>query len=449
VHRGLVLRPVAAGEELTIDYATFEDEVLFLTGPCRCQSPACRRQVTGYADLPAVVQAAAGVLSGANRYPDPAYAPLRRALAARYEIAPQQVALGNGSCDILLAAGEALLEPGAELIYGWPAFSVYPHLAAASGARALAVPLDGQQRHDLEAMVAEITVATRLILVCNPNNPTSTAVGLVEIERFLARVPRHVAVILDEAYCEFALTLGDAFASVELLRRHPNLVLLRTFSKVYGLAALRVGYALCGSRDFPVAVDQVRQPFYLNAAAQAAAVEALRHQDEVERRVAATVAARMELEEGVRRLGLWVAESDANFIWLVLPEAEREPVVLAGLRSRPARVRGARSLGGDGARGGTGGSSPVSSRRDSGPWRTAGVPRGPGGGPARGGRMTRMPDEVVHDDVADVLAFRELDERLLERISHLAVGLIMRDHHQGIVGPQDGGDKFILVVVRQ
>ncbi len=302
-----------------------------------------------FAPLPAVVQAAANVLSGANRYPDPAYVPLRRALAARYEIAPQQVALGNGSCDILLAAGEALLEPGAELIYGWPAFSVYPHLAAASGARALAVPLDEQQRHDLEAMLAEITVATRLILVCNPNNPTSTAVGLPEIERFLTQVPRHVAVILDEAYCEFALTLGDPFASVELLRRYPNLVLLRTFSKVYGLAALRVGYALCGSPDFPVAVDQVRQPFYLNAAAQAAAVEALRHQDEVERRVARIVAARMELEEGVRRLGLWVAESDANFVWLVLPEVEREPAVLAGLRERGVLVRGGGSLGRDGA----------------------------------------------------------------------------------------------------
>ncbi len=302
-----------------------------------------------FGPLPAVVEAAAGALTAANRYPDPAYAPLRRALAERYEIPSQHIALGNGSCDILLAAGEAFLEPGAEVIYAWPAFSVYPHLAAAAGARAVAVPLDEQERHHLEAMLAEITVATRLILVCNPNNPTSTALALDEIEAFLARVPRHVCVILDEAYCEFALALGDTQASVELLRRYPNLVLLRTFSKVYGLAALRVGYALCASSEFPVAVDQVRQPFYLSSAAQAAAAEALRHQDEVERRVTATVAARLELQDGVSELGLWVAESDANFIWLRLGDEGRETRVVSGLRERGVLVRAGGSLGREGA----------------------------------------------------------------------------------------------------
>ena len=164
-------------------------------------------------------------------------------------------------------------------------------------------------------MAAEITVATRLVLICNPNNPTSTSLPLEDVAAFMERVPRHVCVILDEAYCEFALTLGDTYASLDLLRRWPNLVLLRTFSKAYGLAGLRVGYALCGSEDFRAAVDQVRQPFYLNMAAQAAAVEALRHQDEVERRVTHTVAARLELADGLRALGLWVAESDANFVW--------------------------------------------------------------------------------------------------------------------------------------
>ncbi|MDQ6744455.1 MAG: histidinol-phosphate transaminase [Actinomycetota bacterium] len=302
-----------------------------------------------FGPFPAVVEAATGALAAANRYPDPAYAPLRRALAARYGIPSQHIALGNGSCDILLAAGEALLEPGAEVIYAWPAFSVYPHLAAAAGARAVAVPLDGQERHDLEAILAEITVATRLMLVCNPNNPTSTALALDQIEAFLARVPRHVCVILDEAYCEFALALGDTQASVELLRRYPNLVLLRTFSKVYGLAGLRAGYALCASSEFPVAVDQVRQPFYLSAAAQAAAAEALRHQDEVERRVTATVAARLELQDGVGDLGLWVAESDANFIWLRLGEKLDEAAVVSGLRERGVLVRAGGSLGREGA----------------------------------------------------------------------------------------------------
>jgi histidinol-phosphate aminotransferase len=296
-----------------------------------------------------VVAAAQAALSGANRYPDPSYGALRGALSDRYGVAKHRVALGNGSCDILLSAGEALLEPGAEVVYSWPAFSVYPHLAAASGARAIEVPLDSDDRHDLDAMATEVTVATRLVLICNPNNPTSTSVGLDAVEAFLERVPRHVAVILDEAYAEYALALGDTYASVDLLRRWPNLVILRTFSKVYGLAGLRVGYGLCGSEDFRAAVDQVRQPFYLNVAAQAAAVQALRHQDEVERRVVRTVAARTELSDGVRELGLWVAESDANFIWTHLPEDAVEADIVSGLASRGVLVRAGGALGREGS----------------------------------------------------------------------------------------------------
>ncbi|MGB9182817.1 MAG: histidinol-phosphate transaminase [Solirubrobacteraceae bacterium] len=294
---------------------------------------------------PDVIEAAADALTGVHRYPDPSYAALRTALSERYGIARQRIALGNGSCDLLLAAGEALLEPGAEIVYAWPAFSVYPHLAAASGARGIQVPLDGEDRHDLDAMAQEITVATRLVLVCNPNNPTSTALPLEAIEAFLERVPRHVCVILDEAYCEYALALGDTYASLELLRRWPNLVLLRTFSKVYGLAGLRVGYGLCGSEDFRAAVDQVRQPFYLNMVAQAAAVQALKHQDEVERRVARTVAGRIELTEGLRGLGLWTADSDANFVWTHLPEDVVEADVVNGLAQRAVLVRAGGALG--------------------------------------------------------------------------------------------------------
>jgi len=306
-----------------------------------------------FAPLAEVVEAAGRALAGANRYPDPAYMPLRRALSERYGVPPARIALGNGSCDILLAAGEALLEPGAEVVHAWPAFSEYPHLAAASGARAIAVPLDGDERHDLDAMAAEVTVATRLVLVCNPNNPTSTAVGLDAVARLLARVPHHVCVILDEAYCEFSLALGDPYASVELLRTYPNLVILRTFSKVYGLAGLRAGYALCGSEELPAAVDRVRQPFHLNVAAQAGAVEALRHQEAVERRVTETLAARLGLEEGLARLGLWMAESDANFVWLRLGDADDpeavESDVVSGLRERGVLVRAGASLGRTGA----------------------------------------------------------------------------------------------------
>src|SRR3954447_24083568 len=131
-----------------------------------------------YPPLPAVVEAVTKALTGLNRYPDPTNSALRRKLSDVHGVPAQRIAIGNGSCDILLAAGDALLEPGAELVYAWPSFSVYPHLAAASGARAIEVPLDDQHRHDLEAMRREITVATRLVIVCNPNNPTSTALPI-------------------------------------------------------------------------------------------------------------------------------------------------------------------------------------------------------------------------------------------------------------------------------
>jgi histidinol-phosphate aminotransferase len=323
--------PVASGYDLGADVA-------MLASNESCFPP-----------LPEVVEAAQRVLRSAHRYPDPSYSPLHGALADRYGIPRGRIALGNGSCDILLAAGEALLEPGAEVVYAWPAFSVYPHLAASSGARAIEVPLDGDDRHDLDALAGEITVATRLALICNPNNPTSTAVGLDRVETFLERAPSHVCVILDEAYCEFSLAIGDPYASLDLVRRHPNLVLLRTFSKIYGLAALRVGYALCGSEDFRLAVDQVRQPFFLNTAAQAAAVESLGHQDEVERRVAQTLALRLALEDGIRALGPWVAESDANFVWLHLPDEAVEADVVKGLAARGVLVRAGASLGREGA----------------------------------------------------------------------------------------------------
>jgi len=298
--------------------------------------------------LPAVVAAAQRALAGVNRYPDPSNAALRRALSNRHGVAPNRIAIGNGSCDILLAAGEALLEPGAELVYAWPSFSVYPHLAAASGARAITVDLDAEHRHDLDAMAREITAATRLVIVCNPNNPTSTALPFDAIAAFADSVPRHVALIVDEAYCEFSL-LDDPDATLDLLPRHPNLVLLRTFSKVHGLCGLRVGYALCGSEAFPQAVNAVRQPFFCNSAAQAAAIEALKHQDAVAERVERAIVARVEIEAGLNDLGIAPAESQANFCWFDLPESADEAAVVKGLAERGVLVRAGAALGRAGA----------------------------------------------------------------------------------------------------
>ena len=294
--------------------------------------------------LPEVIAAAHAALATANRYPDPSASQLRSRLADRYGVPAARIAVGNGSCDILLAAGQALLEPGAEVVYAWPSFSVYPHLAAASGATAITVPLDAEDRHDLDAMATEVTAATRLVIVCNPNNPSSTALELGRIDAFLDAVPRHVAVIVDEAYCEFNL-LDDPDASIGLLDRHANLVLLRTFSKVYGLCGLRVGFALCASQEFPTAVNQVRQPFFCNVAAQAAAVEALRHQDEVARRVERAVAGRLQLAGGLEELGLTVADSQANFVWVHLPDDAEEARVMAGLTERGVLVRAGTALG--------------------------------------------------------------------------------------------------------
>jgi histidinol-phosphate aminotransferase len=291
---------------------------------------------------PAVVEAIEAELAALNRYPDPDKSLLRRRIAERVGLPADQVAVGNGSCEILLAAGEALLEPGAELVYAWPSFSMYPHVAAASGARAIRVPLDGDDAHDLDAMAREVTHATRLVLVCNPNNPTATAHPPAAIDAFVAELPRHVAVILDEAYVEFS-TLQDPDDSLDLLARHPNLVLLRTFSKVYGLCGLRVGYAL-GSAAFRDAVDRVRQPFSVNSLAQAAAAEALRHQDEVERRVEHTAIERLHVESELAERGLRSSDSEANFVWVHLGERDDSELVRA-LAERGVIVRSGAALG--------------------------------------------------------------------------------------------------------
>ncbi|HEU4599947.1 MAG TPA: aminotransferase class I/II-fold pyridoxal phosphate-dependent enzyme, partial [Solirubrobacterales bacterium] len=284
---------------------------------------------------PKVVEAIAAAAGSMNRYPDPDATLLRRRLAERYETEPGRVAVGNGSCEILLAAAEALCEPGAEIVYAWPAFSMYPYLPALTGAREVRVPLAEGDVHDLDAMAAEVTAATQLLIVCNPNNPTATHLPVAEIGAFCERIPSHVTVILDEAYVEFQAH-DDTDASLDLLKDFPNLVVLRTFSKCYGLAGLRVGYAI-GSAGFRAAVDAVRQPFSVNALAQAAGAEAVRHQDDVLRRVESTVAARLTVEEGLQRLGLESTDSHANFSWIDLGDAD-EAAILAGLAEREIAV---------------------------------------------------------------------------------------------------------------
>jgi histidinol-phosphate aminotransferase len=294
---------------------------------------------------PQVVEAIARTAAATNRYPDPDATLLRRRLAERYETDPSRVAVGNGSCEILLAAAAALCEPGDEILFAWPAFSMYPYLPALTGAREVRVPLAEGYLHDLAAMAAEVTAATQLLLVCNPNNPTATHIPAAAVAAFCERLPPHVTVVLDEAYVEFQ-TDDDPDATIDLLASFPNLVVLRTFSKCYGLAGLRVGYAI-GSSDFRAAVDAVRQPFSVNALAQAAGAEAILHQDDVRRRVEGTVAERLRVEEALRGLGLRTSETQANFSWIDLGDAD-EGEVVAGLAEREVAVRPGTPLGAPG-----------------------------------------------------------------------------------------------------
>ncbi len=295
---------------------------------------------------PAVTEAVARAAGAANRYPDPSATLLRRRIAERYEIQPGDVALANGSCEILLAAAMALCEPGAELVYGWPSFSMYPMLAPLSGAREVRVELGEGWIHDLEAIAAQITAATQLVLICNPNNPTSTHLPAAQIGAFLERVPDHVTVLVDEAYIEFQMH-DDPDASADLRRDFPNLVCLRTFSKVYGLAGLRVGYAL-GSPKFRAAVDAVRQPFSVNALAQAAAAEAIRHQDDVADRVEQNLIERVLVETELAELGLETPDSQANFSWIALGEDRDEAAIVAALGEQGILVRAGTPLGAEG-----------------------------------------------------------------------------------------------------
>ena len=294
---------------------------------------------------PKVVDAIRGAAEAMNRYPDPDATLLRNRIAERYETEPGRIAVGNGSCEILLAAADALCEPGAEIVYSWPSFSMYPYLPALSGAREIRVPLGEGEVHDLDAMATEVTAATQLLIVCNPNNPTATHLQAAEIGAFCERIPDRVTVVLDEAYIEFQ-TNDDPDKTIDLLDEFPNLVVLRTFSKCYGLAGLRVGFAI-GSANFRAAIDAVRQPFSVNALAQAAGAEAILHSDDALRRVESAVVERLHVEEGLGELGLATTDTQTNFSWVDLGEID-EGELVAGLAERQIAVRPGTPLGSPG-----------------------------------------------------------------------------------------------------
>lgn len=298
---------------------------------------------------PAVVEAIMAAARVANRYPDPTGTALRESLASIYDMAPEQVVLANGSCEILLAAAQVMLEPGAEIVYAWPSFSMYPHLASMTGATAVEVPLTEDWRHDLPAMAAAVNDRTRIVVLCNPNNPTATFIPHGEIEAFARDLPSDVCLIVDEAYIEF---VGDKESDVErdallaLVIERDNVVVTRTFAKVYGLAGLRVGYGFAPV-EFKQAVDLVRQPFSVNMIAQAAAIEALRHPNDMAERVSHTHAERHWVEDHLHQMGLKTAETQANFSWIDLGGRDEDAIV-DGLARQGVIVRAGKALGAEG-----------------------------------------------------------------------------------------------------
>lgn len=269
--------------------------------------------------LPEVVEVVAAGMAGLNRYPDGPARALRRALAERHGVGPDEVVIGNGSCEIILLAGQALLDPGTTIVQATPSFSLYGHLAATAGAQTVAVPLADDDGHDLEAMAAAVDERTRLVIVCNPNNPTGVYRSADAIERFVDSLPEDLAILIDEAYYDF-VDRPDVGRTLSLARERPNLLVTRTFSKAHGLCGLRVGYGIGGS-GWIDALDKVRQPFNTNALGQAAALESLRHPFPLERRVREVMAERARVEAALAETTWAFTPSQANFI-LVRPDSD-------------------------------------------------------------------------------------------------------------------------------
>jgi len=270
--------------------------------------------------LPSVLEALTRT-APINRYPDATAGALRARLGEKYGVDADAVHVASGSVSILhqLVLGTSTV--GDEVIYAWRSFEAYPSLPLVAGATGIQVPLAPGARHDLDAMADAITDRTRVIIVCTPNNPTGPIVTSTEFAAFVARVPQDVLIILDEAYAEF-VTAPDAVdgLSERIFEQHPNVVVLRTFSKAYGIAGLRVGYAI----GHPSVLDAARTtgiPLSVTSAAERAAIASLDAEDELLQRVAVIVERRTRLVEGLRAQGWDVPDSQANFVWL--PTGER------------------------------------------------------------------------------------------------------------------------------
>ncbi|HYG94834.1 MAG TPA: histidinol-phosphate transaminase [Nocardioides sp.] len=280
-----------------------------------------------YPPLPGVVAAAERAVAAMNRYPDMGCAELYGALSVRLGVPTDQLAAGTGSVAMIYHLLTAYCGPDDEVVHAWRSFEAYPIAVTAAGAAGVPVPVTADARHDLDAMAAAVTERTRVVLLCTPNNPTGPALTHSEVTAFLAKVPRHVVVAVDEAYVEF-VRMPDRLDGLALLRDNPNVVVLRTFSKAYGLAGFRVGYAVAAP-PIASALRAVSLPFGVSAVAQAAAVASLDAEAELLERVDAIAAERERFVAGLRDAGREVPDAQGNFVWFDLGERAADLVAAA------------------------------------------------------------------------------------------------------------------------
>ncbi|RZU50577.1 histidinol-phosphate aminotransferase [Krasilnikovia cinnamomea] len=288
-----------------------------------------------YGPLPGVPEAIAEAARTVHRYPDMGVVALRERLADRYGVSPDRVVTGCGSVGLAETLAKVTCLPGDEIVHAWRSFEAYPIIATGAGATGIRVPNTAGHGHDLSAMADAITDRTRLVIVCNPNNPTGTSVRRAELDRFLAQVPDDVLVVLDEAYREF-VTDEQVPDALETYGDRPNVVVLRTMSKAWGLAGLRMGF-LVAQPEVAATIRKVVTPFSTNLLAQAAALAALDAEDEVTRRCALIIAERDRITEALRKLQLEVPASQANFVWL--PLGDRAAAFGAACEARGVIVR--------------------------------------------------------------------------------------------------------------
>ncbi|MFI5769058.1 histidinol-phosphate transaminase [Streptomyces sp. NPDC051658] len=302
-----------------------------------------------YPPLPGVMESALAAAANFNRYPDMACTGLMNELADRFGVPVSHLATGTGSVGVAQQLLQATSGPGDEVIYAWRSFEAYPIITQVSGATSVKVPLTDGDVHDLDAMADAITDRTRMIFVCNPNNPTGTVVRRDALERFLDRVPGDVLVVLDEAYREFIRDV-EVPDGIEIYRDRPNVAVLRTFSKAYGLAGLRVGFAVA-HEPVAAALRKTAVPFGVSQLAQDAAVASLRAEDELLGRVGSLVCERQRVQRTLAGQGWSVPDSQANFVWLRLGDRTADFAAAcerAGVVVRPFAGEGVRvSIGED------------------------------------------------------------------------------------------------------